>query len=144
MPSEVLNLTDHGRFNHTAIARMDKSPEEKRVYLLLKAVIFYYHGLDEAEKNDLDKTAQELQASEEYQWALDFIAKDFITAFDRARDYLNLIIADYPKEKRIELINMVWQANNLKGYVTEMEATAMLKLAKDWNVQTELVELVLR
>jgi uncharacterized tellurite resistance protein B-like protein len=123
---------------------MDKSPEEKRVDLLLKAVIFYYHGLDEAEKNDLDKTAQELQAPDEYQWALDFIAKDFITAFDRARDYLNLIIADYPKEKRIELINMVWQANNLKGYVTEMEATAMLKLAKDWNVQTELVELVLR
>ena len=36
---------------------------------------------------------------------------------------------------------MVWQANNLKGYVTEMEATAMLKLAKDWNVQKELVEL---
>jgi hypothetical protein len=38
---------------------------------------------------------------------------------------------------------MVWQANNLKGYVTEMEATAMLKLAKDWNVQKELVQLVL-
>ena len=39
---------------------------------------------------------------------------------------------------------MVWQAHNLKGYVTEMEATAMLKLAKDWNVQKELIELVLQ
>lgn len=123
---------------------MEKSSEEKRVYLLLKAVIFHYHGLDEAEKNDLDKTAEQLQAPEEYQWALDFIGKDYITAFDRARDYLNLIIGDYTKEKRVELINMVWQANNLKGYVTEMEATAMLKLAKDWNVQKELVELVLK
>jgi len=121
-----------------------KSPEEKRVYMLLKSVIFHYHGLDEEEKNDLDKTAAELDAHEEYQWAQEFIAKDYLTSFERARDFLNDIIADYPKDKRVELINMVWQANNLKGYVTEMEATAMLKLAKDWNVQKELIELVLR
>jgi NADH:ubiquinone oxidoreductase subunit E len=121
-----------------------KTPEEKKVYMLLKSVIFNYHGLDEAERTDLDNTAQRLEAQAEYKWALDFIAKDYITAFERAREYLNEIIADYPKETRIELINMVWQANNLKGYVTEMEATAMLKLAKDWNVQKELVELVLK
>ena len=76
--------------------------------------------------------------------ALDYVARDYITAFDRARAYLNDIIGDYTKEKRVELINMVWQSNNLKGYVTEMEATAMLKLAKDWNVEKELVELVLK
>ncbi|MBL7843953.1 MAG: hypothetical protein KF846_05990 [Cyclobacteriaceae bacterium] len=121
-----------------------KSSEEKRVYMLLKSVIFHYHGLDEEEKNDLDKTATELDAHEEYQWAQEFIAKDYLTSFERARDFLNDIIADYPKDKRVELINMVWQANNLKGYVTEMEATAMLKLAKDWNVQKELIELVLK
>ena len=111
--------------------------------MLLKAVIFHYHGLDDIEKNDLEKTARELDAQDEYKWALDFVAQDYVTSFDRARDYLNEIIGDYPKEKRVELINMVWQANNLKGYVTEMEATAMLKLAKDWNVQKELIELVL-
>ena len=121
-----------------------RSPEEKKVYMLLKSVIFNYHGLDEAERIDLEKTAEELEAPEEYKCALDFIAKDYITAFERAREFLNDIIADYPKDKRIELINMVWQANNLKGYVTEMEATAMLKLAKDWNVQKELIELVLK
>lgn len=121
-----------------------KSAEDKKVYMLLKTVIFHYHGLDEAEKYELDRTAFELDAANEYQWALDFVAEDYITAFDRARDYLNETIADYPKEKRIELINMVWQANNLKGYVTEMEATAMLRLAKDWNVQKELVDLVLK
>lgn len=121
-----------------------RSTEEKRVYMLLKAVIFHYHGLDEEEKKDLDKTADELSAHAEYKWALDFISQDYITSFDRARDYLNSIIGDYPKEKRTELINMVWIANNLKGYVTEMEATAMLKLAKDWNVQQELIALVLK
>ena len=67
-----------------------------------------------------------------------------MTAFERARTYLNDIIGDYPKKDRINLINMVWEANNLKGYVTEMEATAMLKLAKDWNVETELIALVLK
>ena len=113
------------------------------MYILLKAVIFHYHGLDDEEKNDLEKTAVELDAVDEYQWAIEFISQDYITAFDRARDYLNDIIGDYSKEKRVELINMVWSANNLKGYVTEMEVTAMLKLAKDWNVQQELVDLVL-
>ena len=121
-----------------------KSSDEKKVYMLLKSVIFQYHGLDEAEKKDLDRTSEELDAQEEYQWALNFLSEDYITAFDRARDYLNNIIGDYPKHKRIELIHMVWEANNLKGYVTEMEATAMLKLAKDWNVQKEMIELVLK
>lgn len=121
-----------------------RTEEEKRVYMLLKAVIFHYHGLDEEEKNDLINTANELDAQDEYKWALEFVAIDYITAFDRARSFLNEIIGDFSKEKRIELINMVWQANNLKGYVTEMEATAMLKLAKDWNVQKELIELVLK
>jgi hypothetical protein len=119
------------------------SVEEKKVHMLLKSVIFHYHGLDDEEKRDLDKTALELNAHDEYQWAMNFVATDYITAFDRARNFLNTIIGDYQKEKRIELINMVWQANNLKGYVTEMEATAMLKLAKDWNVQKELIQLVL-
>jgi hypothetical protein len=121
-----------------------KSSDEKKVYMLLKSVIFHYHGLDDAEKKDLDKTSEELSAHEEYQWALDFLSKDYITAFERAREYLNNIIGDYPKNKRLELIQMVWQANNLKGYVTEMEATAMLKLAKDWNVQKEMIDLVLK
>ncbi|GIV37689.1 MAG: hypothetical protein KatS3mg032_2068 [Cyclobacteriaceae bacterium] len=122
---------------------MTRTPEEKRAYLLLKSVIFHYHGLDEEERKDLEKTAAEMDAQQEYQWANEFIAQDYLTAFERARDYLNEIIADYPKEKRVELIHMIWQANNLKGYVTEMEATAMLKLARDWNVERELVELML-
>ncbi len=121
-----------------------KSTEDKKVYMLLKSVIFNYHGLDEDERKDLDKTADQLDAHEEHTWALEFIAQNYVTAFDRARHYLNDIIGDYSREKRIELINMVWQANNLKGYVTEMEATAMVKLAKDWNVQKELIELVLK
>jgi uncharacterized tellurite resistance protein B-like protein len=118
--------------------------EEKKVYMLLKSVIFHYHGLDEAEKGELEKTSKDIDAAYEYQWALDFIAQDYITAFDRARDYLNQIIGDYPKKQRVQLITMIWEANNQKGYVTEMEATAMLRLARDWNVKEELIGLVLK
>ena len=111
--------------------------------MLLKSVIFSYHGLDDLEKKDLENTANTLDAKDELKWALDFIAQDYVTAFDRARVYLNDKIGDYRKEERVKLIHMVWEANNLKGYVTEMEATAMLKLAKDWNVERELINLVL-
>jgi uncharacterized tellurite resistance protein B-like protein len=120
------------------------SDEEKKVQMLLKAVIFHYHGLDEAEKQDLEDTSKKLDAQQAFEWALEFIQQDYITAFDRARIYLNEIIGDYPKNKRIELINMVWEANNLKGFITEMEATAMLKLAKDWGVENELIAMVLQ
>jgi len=120
------------------------SEEEKKVYMLVKAVIFHYHGLDEIEKLDLENTSERLNAAPALQWALDFISKDYISAFDRARIYLNEIIGDYHKDKRTELISMVWESNNLKGFITEMEATAMLKLAKDWGVEKELTDLVLR
>ncbi len=112
--------------------------------MLLKAVIFYYHGLDEPEKKDLDEASRRLEAQSELVWALEFIAKDYVTAFDRARAFLNDIIGDYERPKRVELINMVWESNNLKGYVTEMEATAMLRLARDWKVEAELIDLVMR
>jgi hypothetical protein len=117
--------------------------EEKKVRMLLKSVIYYYHGLDELEKNDLDLTARQLDAEIEYKWALEFVSADYITAFDRAREYLNEIIGDYAREKRVELIHMVWESNNLKGFVTELEATAMLKLAKDWSVEGEFTRLVM-
>jgi hypothetical protein len=118
--------------------------EEKRVYLLLKAVIFSYHGLDQEEKDDLEETAKKLDATEELAWAMEFIEKDHLTSFERARAFLNDIIGDYTKEKRTDLIDMVWQSNNLKGYVTEMEVTAMLKLARDWKVEQELIAMVLK
>lgn len=118
------------------------SEEEKQVRMLLKAVIYHYHGLDELEKDDLEITSRQLDAQPQFNWAMEFVAQDYITAFDRARAYLNDIIGDYPLDKRTELIQMVWESNNLKGYVTEMEATAMLKLARDWKVEAEFVQLI--
>ena len=43
--------------------------EEKKVYLLLKSVIFHYHGLDEVEQRDLEKVAADFNAPDELAWA---------------------------------------------------------------------------
>jgi hypothetical protein len=116
--------------------------EEKKSFLLLKSIIFHYHGLDEDEQKILDETAKELEAFEELKWANEFISGDYLSAFERAREYLNKTIGIYDREKRLHYLDLVWKANNKKGYITEMEATAMLKLAKDWGIEKDLIELV--
>lgn len=116
--------------------------EEKKAHMLLKSVIFHYHGLDDDERRNLEETADKLDAHKELVWANKFIAKNYITSFERAREYLNEAIGDYSHKKRVEYINMVWEANNLKGFITELEVTAMLKLARDWRVEKELVQII--
>ncbi|MGI9545244.1 MAG: hypothetical protein ACR2MX_18420 [Cyclobacteriaceae bacterium] len=118
------------------------SSEEKKAFLLLKSMIFHYHGLDADEQKILDKTAKELDAIDELKWANEFIAEDYVTAFDRSRKYLNKTFGKMDKKKRLSYLDMVWKANYRKGYITEMEATAMLKLAKDWGIESELISMV--
>lgn len=116
--------------------------EEKKAFLLLKSIIFHYHGLDEEEQKILDETALKHDAFEELKWANDFIAIDYYTAFERSREYLNEVVGKLDKDKRLSYLDMVWKATNQKGYISEMEATAMLKLAKDWQIEGELIAMV--
>jgi len=85
--------------------------------MLLKSLIFHYHGLDEDEKKILEKSAEELKAHEELEWANGFIAEDYLSAFERSRDFLNKIIGHLPKAKRLSYLHSVWQDNNKKGYL---------------------------
>ena len=103
--------------------------EEKKAFLLLKSIIFQYHGLDESEQQILEETAIELDAQHELQWAKDFISEDYLTAFDRARSYLTSL--ELGREKSVQYLAQVWKANNEKGHITEMEAIAMLRFARD-------------
>ena len=116
---------------------MDK--KEKKAFILLKAVILYYHGLDDDERLILEETAQNHDAHSELSWALEFIREDYITAFDRARDYLNESMATLDRSSKISYLMDVWKDNYRKGYITEMEATAMLNLASDWQIQREVM-----
>lgn len=116
--------------------------EEKKAFLLLNSVIFHYHGLDDEEKKILEELAVKIDAAQELKWANEFISRDYITAFERAREFLNVVIGNLDKDRRLEYLDAVWKANNQKGYITEMEATAMLRLAKDWKIENELIALV--
>ena len=116
--------------------------EEKKAYLLLKSLILHYHGLAANEEKILERTASELNAVEELKWANNYIEIDFSTAFERSRNYIYKVMKALDKEMRLSYIDKVWQANNEKGYITEIEATAMLKVAKDCGVEEELIKLV--
>jgi hypothetical protein len=116
------------------------SSEEKKIFLLLQSIIFQYHGLDDAEQQLLQQSAEALQGQEELSWAQEFIAEDYLTAFDRARSFLQGIVLE--TEKKLDYLYQVWLSNNAKGYITEMEATAMLRLARDWKLEGELIQKV--
>ena len=116
--------------------------EQKKALLLLKLVIFNYHGLDEEEKKILSDTAEKIDAHEELKWAFDFSELDNITSFERAREFFKNTIATYEKDSKLDFIRSVWDDTQSKGYISEIEAMSMLKLAKDWGVQKDLLALV--
>lgn len=118
------------------------SSEEKKSFLLLKSMIFHYHGLDEDEVQILERTAKELDAEGELKWANDFIAEDYGTAFNRARNYLKESMGSLEKNQCLTYLDQVWKDNYQKGYITEMEATAMLEVAKDLGIESELISMV--
>jgi len=118
------------------------NPEEKKAFMLLKTLIFHYHGIDEDEERILIETADELDGHKELTWSKAFIAQDYISAFERSREFLNKVIGKLEKKKRVEYMIQVWEDNNKKGYLTEMEATAMLNLARDWEVEKDLLKKV--
>jgi hypothetical protein len=116
--------------------------EQRKAFLLLKLVIFNYHGLDEEEKKILEDAAGKLGALEELQWAYEFANEDPLTSFERAREFFKSTIGTYEKDTRLDYIRSVWDDTQSKGYISEIEAMSMLKLAKDWGIQKELLALV--
>jgi hypothetical protein len=116
--------------------------EQKKAFLLLKLVIFNYHGLDEEEKKLLAETAEKIEGQEELAWAYEFLGDDFYANLDKAHDFFNNTIAFYDKETKLSYLNMVWDATKSKGFISEMEATSILKMAKNWGVQKELLALI--
>ena len=106
------------------------------------STIFHYHGFDKEEEILLEQKAEELGSQAEMEWANEFISEDYFTAFDRARDYLNQIVPKMETEKRLDFLSRAWNANLNKGFITEMEARAMIKLAKDWDIEDELFDSV--
>jgi hypothetical protein len=118
--------------------------EQKKALLLLNSVIFHYHGLDEEEQKILGTTAQNIDGLNELEWVQKFVQEDMITLFERAREFFKENIVTYDKETKLSYLNSVWEGTNKKGHITETEAMAILKLAKDWGVQRDFLSLVRR
>jgi hypothetical protein len=116
--------------------------EQKKALLLLKFIIFNYHGLDVEEKKILQKDADDINGKADLEWVEEFVSQDENTSFERAREFFRKTIATYDVETKVSYLNIVWESTRTKGYISEMEATAILKLAKDWAVQKELLKLI--
>lgn len=118
--------------------------EEKAVLILLVTVIFYYHGFDEEEEATLQGLVQELDAQEQYKWAFEFIAEDYVSSYERAREWMKGEASSFDDDGKLQILERTWRANQKKGYVTEIETAALVKIARDWNVAPGFAQVVLR
>ncbi len=114
----------------------------KKALVLLKSLIFHYHGMDEDEKSILEAFVKSIDASKEYAWASSFIAQDYLSAFERAKEFLSKVFAKLDEDQRLEYLLDTWEDNHKKGYVTEMETTAMINLARDWSIDKKFVHAI--
>ena len=122
------------------MAKMDK--ELKKGVMLLKSLILHYHGLDDDEREVLEEAASKLDAAEELEWANHFISEDYLSAFERSKDFFSKGIALLSNEEKLKHLKDVWDDNYRKGYVTEMETTAILNLAKFWGIEKEFMTVI--
>jgi len=110
--------------------------------MLLKSLILHYHGLDEDEKKILEEAAEKFEAKDELAWATNFISQDYLSAYERSKEFFSKHMPNFSKEIKLSQLRDVWQENNQKGYVTEMETTALINLAKDWGVEHEMLVII--
>lgn len=115
------------------------SSEEKKVYLSLLVILFNYHGLSDIEQQILGETASKIEAVDELQWVKDYALPSVDITYDKIKAYINSALDNYTEAQKLTLLGNVWNTNMQKGYVSEMEATAMLMLAKEWKVQKEFI-----
>jgi hypothetical protein len=115
--------------------------EHKKTLLLLKAMVFYHHGLDEEESRMLRETAEGLGALTELQWVTDFVSTDVHTAFDRARTHLNELTA--PWDTKASCTAWGWCGKSPIARLHHRNGSYHhLKVAKDWKMQRELMGMV--
>lgn len=114
----------------------------KKGLVLLKSLIFHYHGMDNDEKEILEKFVKSIDAWDAYEWSSEFISSDYLSAFERSKEFLGKVFDQIPAEKRLEYLVDNWEDNHKKGYVTEMETTAMINLAKGWSIDKEFFKVI--
>ncbi|MGN6647128.1 MAG: hypothetical protein ACTHJT_11415 [Cytophaga sp.] len=116
--------------------------EEKKILLLLHLIIFNYHGLDEGERELLSGLATKFEAEEELKWAYSMLGNDYYSSHEKIHQWFEKEISGVDSAKRLSYLTTVWEASVKKGFISEMEATAMLKIAHNWGIQKDLLNLI--
>lgn len=114
----------------------------KKCIMLLKSLILHYHGLDEDEQKILESAAKKLNAEEELNWTYAFISDDYLSAFERSKEFFSKHMSHLSDVEKLAQLQDVWEENHQKGYVTEMETTAIINLAKEWGIEHDLLKVI--
>ena len=115
------------------------SLEEKRAYILIMSLLAYYHGLSSEDKSLLNKETEAINGKQAFFWAKEFIEKNTVTASKRAKAHLKKVKPHIEIKKRVTFLENIWQIYMKKGYLTTTEATTLLKIAKSWGVETDIL-----
>ena len=118
------------------------NPKYKKCFLLIKTLIFTYHGLNEEELELLDLTAQRINGRAELDWALEFVKSDEKTAFMRTKEFFEANFSEETTGIKLFILEETWIDNNKKGFITELEAVALLKFSKVLHVEKEFLSIV--
>ncbi len=120
------------------------SVQYKKDFFLLCAVVMSWNYLDSEDRALLYEEAANRNAKAELAWTIGFVEKIPETAYERARAWLKVTLGDYPADLQRRCFHDVWQFNQRKGYVTEMEAVSFLRLAQDFDLEQEMARAVRR
>jgi hypothetical protein len=112
------------------------------MYFLLKLVVFYYPRPDEEEMDQLRDKASAWKADEDRRWAIDFVDQEPATAFQRTGEFISGLFTGKSQLEREAFLEDIWSVDIARGYVTEMQAMALLKMAQAWGLQDKLLKLL--
>ncbi len=121
------------------MALLHNSVEDKKMLLLLIVSTFSYNEIIDNESKILNDFAKKQDAEKELKWALDFISKDEANSYQNKINYFSKRLPEIDTNKRLFFIKQTWDLSNEKGYISEMEAISILRLARDWGVDRLLL-----
>lgn len=116
--------------------------EQKKSFFLLVCSIFFYHDMEEHEEKLMLDYANLFDAKQELDWACEFVKKDILTAFERSRKLVHNLLEKEDIHTQIDILTRVWEVNKDKGYINEKEANLLLGLARDFNIESDFIEMV--
>ena len=104
--------------------------------------IFYFHDMEEKEKQQLKEYAKVFEGEKELKWACEFVRKDILSSFERTEEKVNQLLKNDDKNTKLDVLSRVWDVTKDKGYINQKEANLLLGIARKWNIEKDFIDLV--